>query len=236
MREFIVENSFWDKFPDAKIGIIICKDLDNSNRESEYYEALLSDAILEAQKHIKNPEFSDNEVIKLWREAFRKFKSKKGARSSIESLLKRVQNGTGIRNINPLVDIYNSISLRYGLPCGGEDIETFAGDVKLKEAKGNESFVPVGAEESDHPYRGEIIYSDDEGAICRCLNWRESQRTMLTEHTKKAFMCMESISIEHEIILEEALNELSELIEIKLGAKTEIFILNKNNFKIQFEV
>lgn len=236
MSQFIIEQAFWDKFPDARIGIIICTNLDNSNGESEYYEALLSDAIVEAQKHIKDPEFSNNEVIKLWREAFRKFKSKKSARSSIEALLKRVQNGTGVRNINPLVDIYNSISLRYGLPCGGEDIETFAGEIRLTEATGYETFVPVGAEESDPPYQGEIIYSDDDGAICRCLNWRESQRTMLTENTKKAFMCMESISIEHEMILEEALNELSKLIKVNLGANTEIFILNKDNFKIEFEV
>jgi DNA/RNA-binding domain of Phe-tRNA-synthetase-like protein len=87
---------------------------------------------------LQNSEFSSNEVIKVWREAFQKFKIKKGVRSSIEALLKRVHNGNHIGTINPLVDIYNSISLKYALPCGGEDIDTFAGNVKLTKALGSE--------------------------------------------------------------------------------------------------
>jgi DNA/RNA-binding domain of Phe-tRNA-synthetase-like protein len=82
-------------------------------------------------------------VIAVWREAFRKFKTRKGARASIEALLKRVQNGGRIGNINPLVDIYNSISLKYGLPCGGEDMDTFSGDLRLTTADGSEPFVPL---------------------------------------------------------------------------------------------
>jgi len=70
----------------------------------------------EALKYLQNEEFSNNEVIKIWRESFQKFKTKKGARSSIEALLKRIDKGNHIGNINPLVDIYNSISLRYALP------------------------------------------------------------------------------------------------------------------------
>lgn len=236
MTRFIVDNIFWEKFPNAKVGVVICKNIDNLKKTEEYYQNLLLSAMKESQKHIENPDFSKNEVIKIWREAFREFKTKKGARSSIEALLKRVQNGNNINTINPLVDIYNSISLKYAVPCGGEDIETFVGDVRLTAATGNETFVPVGAEESDPPYQGEIIYKDDAGAICRCLNWRESKRTMLTENTKNALMCMESINEESGEILKEALNELSKLIEVNLGAKTEIFILNKDNFKIEFEV
>ncbi|HCD72205.1 MAG TPA: hypothetical protein DEQ04_06605 [Thermovirga lienii] len=40
-------------------------------------------------------------------------------------MLKRISKGEHIGTINPLVDIYNSISLRYALPCGGEDIDKF---------------------------------------------------------------------------------------------------------------
>lgn len=114
-------------------------------------------------------------------------------------------------------------------------METLVGDVRLTEAMGTEMFIPIGSKESDPPYQGEIIYKDDVGAICRCLNCRESKRTMLKEHTKKAFMCMESISTEHEMILEEALNELSKLIEVNLGAKTKIAILDKHNPTIELE-
>jgi DNA/RNA-binding domain of Phe-tRNA-synthetase-like protein len=87
MKRFTVEDDFWSLFPDAKIGIVICKNIDNTLGEQETYEAMLGDAEKEALKYLQEPEFSDNEVIKVWREAFQKFKTKKGARSSIEALV-----------------------------------------------------------------------------------------------------------------------------------------------------
>ena len=69
----------------------------------------------------------------MWREAYQQFKTKKGVRSSIEALLKRIEQGKGVGSINPLVDIYNAANLTHGLPCGAEDIDTFAGSLKLLE-------------------------------------------------------------------------------------------------------
>jgi DNA/RNA-binding domain of Phe-tRNA-synthetase-like protein len=51
------------------------------------------------------------------------------------------------------------------LPCGGEDIDTFAGDIKLTTAAGNENFITLGNDKSEPPYDGEIVYKDNEGAI-----------------------------------------------------------------------
>ncbi len=101
--------------------------------------------------------------------------------------MKRVKSGKSIGTINPLVDIYNAMSLKYALPHGGEDIDTFVGDVRLTKAVGDEDFVTLGSDKSAPPFEGEIIYKDNAGAICRCWNWRESVRTMLTEETTNAF-------------------------------------------------
>lgn len=168
MKKFIIEDDFLGVFPNAKIGVVICHGIDNSIKDKEQYEEMILKAEKEALKYLQNAEFSKNSVIKVWREAFQKFKTKKGARSSIEALLKRVHNGNHIGTINPLVDIYNSISLRYALPCGGEDIDKFVGDIRLTKAVGNEEFIPLGTEENSPPYEGEIVYKDDKGAICRC--------------------------------------------------------------------
>jgi DNA/RNA-binding domain of Phe-tRNA-synthetase-like protein len=138
-----------------------------------------------------------------------------------------VHNGNHIGSINPLVDIYNSISLSYGFPCGGEDIDKFTGDVRLTKAKGNEEFIALGSDENNSPYEGEIVYKDDEGAICRCFNWRESVRTMLTENTKNAFLCIELIDESRNEEFEKALNELSDLVNKNLGGKSKIQILDK---------
>lgn len=232
MKKFIIEEDFWELFPKAKIGIVVFKGIDNTVKNVKQYEELILKNQKEALKYLSNDNFSSNEVIKVWRDAFKKFKTKKGARSSIEALMKRVDKGSSIGTINPLVDIYNSISLKYALPCGGEDIDTFAGDLRLTKAEGEENFITLGSEKSAPPYEGEIIYKDDKGAVCRCWNWREAVRTMLTEDTKNAFLCIESVDENRSDDLDKALNELAELAEKNLGGTYSISILDINNKEI----
>ena len=229
MKKFIIEDDFWELFPNAKIGIITCNGIDNTIKDENQYKDMISQGEKEALNHLPNEEFSSNEVIKVWRDAFKEFKTKKGARSSIEALLKRVSTGKGLGTINPLVDIYNSISLKYAMPCGGEDMDKFIGDIRLTKATGDESFITLGSDKSEPPYEGEIVYKDDEGAICRCWNWRESVRTMLTEDTKNAFLCIELVDENREKEFENALKELSQLVEKNLGGKSEVSILHINN-------
>ena len=196
MRKFIIEEPFFEIFPQARIGVLICRGIDNRVQDEAVYEAEYGAYLREAEKsslqYTSDPEFTSNPVIRAWRDAFYKFKTKKGARCSIEALLKRVAKGGQIGNVNPLVDLYNGVSLKYGVPVGGEDVDKFVGDVRLTVADGSEEFVTLGSDKSEPPYPGEIVYKDDAGAVCRCFNWRESVRTMLTDDTTNAFMCIET--------------------------------------------
>lgn len=232
MKKFVVEDKFWDVFPKAKIGVVISLGIDNHKKEIEKYEEMIMAAEKEAMKHIQGAEFSENKVIKVWREAFQKFKTKKGARSSIEALLKRVHNGNHIGSINPLVDIYNAISLKYGLPCGGEDIDTFVGDIRLTRAVGDEEFIPLGSDENAPPYEGEIIYKDDAGAICRCWNWREAVRTALTKSTTNAFLCLELVDENRYEEFEQALKELEEMVSANIGGTSTIYVLDADHREV----
>ncbi|EKQ54390.1 MULTISPECIES: B3/4 domain-containing protein [unclassified Clostridium] len=235
MKNFVVEDDFWSLFPNARIGVVICNGIDNSIKDEKKYKETLLEAEKEALKYLQNAEFSSNEVIKVWRETFQKFKTKKGARSSIEALLKRVHNGNNLGTINSIVDIYNSISLRYALPCGGEDIDTFAGDIRLTKAVGNENFITLGTDKGEPPYEGEIVYKDNEGAICRCWNWRESVRTMLTENTKNAFLCIELVDEKRLEEFENALKDLAKTVQDNLGGTCKISILDINNNEVTIE-
>jgi len=227
--KFIVEDEFWSVFPNARIGAVVCRGIDNTAKDTGKYEEMLRRSEQDAHRFFEKEEFSSNPVIAVWREAFKQFKTKKGARASIEALLKRVQNGNQIGTINPLVDIYNSISLRYGLPCGGEDIDQFSGDLRLTKADGTEQFVPLGEEENSPPYEGEIVYKDDAGAVCRCWNWREALRTILTEDTVNAFLCIELTDESRLGALETALQDLSAVISEDLGGEIRMQVLDKDH-------
>ena len=229
MKKFILEQPYLDIFPESKIGILVCIGIDNHIVDENKYVDYLQEAQREALKHIANPEFTENTVIRTWRDAFQKFKTKKGARCSIEAMLKRISKGNSIGTINPLVDIYNGISLKYGVPVGGEDIDKFDGDNRLTIAEGGEEFITYGSDKSEPPYEGEVVYKDNAGAICRCFNWRESVRTMLSEETTNAFMCIETVAGEKDDVLDAALDELKTLIETELGGKVTKHILSKEN-------
>lgn len=233
MKSFVIEEPFWEIFSDARIGIVLCRGIDNTSTDTKVFDAMLRDAEMQSLKFVENDVLSENPVIREWREAYQKFKTKKGARSSIEALLGRVKKGNVLGTINPLVDIYNSISLRFGLPCGGEDMDTFAGMVRLTKATGTEDFVTLGTDENSPPYEGEVVYKDDLGAICRCWNWRESVRTMLTEKTRNAFLCLELVDGARLAVLKEALAELSRLVQTHCGGSCTTHILDTNHRELE---
>lgn len=227
MSKFIVKPDFWAVFPHASIAVVLAKGVDNASACPEA-EALLEGAHREAGKYLGAAAFAENPAVAVWREAYRQFKTKKGARCSIEALLKRVENGRGVGPINPLVDIYNAVSLTWGLPCGGEDLDTFQGDLLLCTADGTEPFRALGDEEDEPPFPGEIVYKDDAGAVCRCWNWRDGQRTMLTENTKNAFLILECVDPVRTEDLKAAAAMLAEKVQTLCGGTASVHILSKD--------
>lgn len=240
MKKFITDESFWNLFPEAEIGVVVLNDIDNSEDVYESKEVIRDDlarANEEAVKWITATPLSKNEVIKVWRDAYQKFKKKKGNRASIEALLARVDKGNYVGGINPLVDVYNAISLSYGLPVGGEDIDSFAGDLRLTiTEEGGDEFMALGDEENNPTLPGELCYLDDIGAVCRCWNWRDGKRTMLTNDTKNAFMIIESVDPNRHDELVKALDLLEEKAKEYLGAEVLTkSILNSENREVVIE-
>lgn len=230
MSTFVVDNSFWEIFPEASVGVLVLDNLDNTKESSENVIKLLENANEEAKKHLTEAQLSQNPVISVWREAYQKFKTKKGVRSSIEALLKRVEKGNAVGTINPLVDIYNSISLKYGMPCGAEDIDTFEGNLILGVTEGGDEFYALGDEENSPTLAGEVCYRDDKGAVCRCFNWRDGKRTMITENTKKAFVVIEAVNSDRDEDIAKALEEIALYAGEELGAqKVRLELLKKDN-------
>ena len=223
MKQFIAEDSFWNLFPQAVIGVVVAEGMKPASEvpqeDADEIARLLDRANIGAERHLTSDTISENAPVKAWREAYRAFKTKKGARCSIENLLKRVLKGKPVGSITPAVDIYNAVSLTYALPVGGEDIDAFEGDLRLGLTEGGDAFLPLGENESDDPtLPGELCYRDDAGAVCRCWNWRDGVRTALTDDSKNAFLIIECVEPERAADCEAAINKLAELVERYLGA------------------
>lgn len=224
MKKFIAEPSFWELFPGAAIGVLAVTGINEaaqlSPEQAAEVEALLKDANAAALGHLEEGvALSQNRPVAVWREAYQKFPTKKGARCSIEALLKRVSKGEPVGSIAPTVDITNAVSLKYALPIGAEDMDAFAGDLRLGVMAGGEDFLPIGADEPDPPRPGELAYYDGAGVVCRCWNWRDGQRTAIQDATTNEFIAMECVDPARLGELRAALDELAGLLEKYVGAR-----------------
>ena len=223
-----ITDAVLDEYPDFLLGIVLAHEIDNSRDHDAITEQLRA-AEAALPSIIGDTPVIQHPYIATWRDAYRKFGAKpKDYPSSVENLARRVLNGVQFPHINNLVSLYNTISLRYLLPVGGEDLDKIVGDVLLKRAGDDEpAIVLLGEKEARPPHPGEIIYADEVGAICRRWNWKEAERTKLTRETRHACLIIEALPPVPREVVETAIGELAELVKHDCGGMVTTALLDK---------
>lgn len=228
--KFEIKKEVFDNFNGLTIGMVLAKAIDNKGESSEINTFLRSaeSSLIEEFSQLEFP--SRHPHIISWRDAYRKFGSDPHKyRCSSEALARQVLKGNQIRHINKLVDLYNYISLKYILTVGGEDLDKVKGDLILGFAEGNEPFIRLGGMENEPPLPGEVVYKDNEGVLCRRWNWREGERTKLTEGTENAVIVIECLPPIKREIVEETTEELAGLIQKYCEGEVSFEILDDKN-------
>lgn len=134
--------------------------------------------------------------LAAWADTFRKFGAKpQRTPCSAEALRKRVLRDGSLPSLDPIVDLYNAISLEYAIPVGGENIEAYVGSPRLVVADGTEPFdtLKEGVPAVEYPDAGEVVWRDDKGVTCRRWNWRQGVRTRLDADAKCMWFILESL-------------------------------------------
>ncbi|WP_433497787.1 B3/B4 domain-containing protein [Sphaerimonospora sp. CA-214678] len=157
----------------------------------------------------------DHEKIEAWRAAYRAFGAKpQRTRPSVDALIRRMP----LPEINLVVDAYNAVSVRHGLPIGGEDLRRYQGTARLVRAAGDEPSDEVLGD----PHIGEVVWRDDASVTCRRWNWRQGVRTRITEETADALFLLERLEPLSLHELSAAGDELAALLaEIAPGVRVE---------------
>jgi DNA/RNA-binding domain of Phe-tRNA-synthetase-like protein len=134
--------------------------------------------------------------LEAWDSAYRAFGTNPRRYPCSASALKlRVEVHGGLQRIHPVVDAYNAISVRFGVPIGGEDATAYRGAPRLVRALGGECFdtVHAGKSVTECVPAGEVIWRDDIGVTCRRWNWRQCVRTRVTAATRRAWFVLERL-------------------------------------------
>ena len=156
--------------------------------------------------------------LTAWDDVFKAFGAKpKRTPCSASALRKRVLKEGELPSLDPIVDIYNAISVRYAIPVGGENFAAYSGVPRLTIADGSEPFdtLKEGQPIVEYPDAGEVIWRDDIGVTCRRWNWRQGVRTRLDSQAKTMWFILESLpAMPYEALEaagEELINHLQQL-------------------------
>ena len=230
--KFIIDGQIFAKFPELNIGILAARGMNNKGAELE-----LKELIAEQQKNIRC-EFtaeilSQQPRIAAWRKAYSAFGAKpKKYKSSVESLYRMTLKGIDLRPINTIVDVYNYISLKHMVPAGGDDVSRVEGDILLTVAEGNETFRPLNSAETEVVKQGEVVYRDNVEVLCRRWNWRECDKTKMTESTTAVVLVIEGLPPVTNEDVQGILSDLHHLVETYCGGDMQRAILDADNREI----
>jgi lysyl-tRNA synthetase class 2 len=144
-----------------------------------------------------------------------------------------VLKGLDLRHINKIVDLYNYISLKCMIPAGGDDTAKVDGDIILKFAVGDEPFTALNSKEMETAKEGEVVYADSKEVLCRRWNWRECDKTKMTEKTKDVILVVEALPPVTREELEEVEEDLSRLTIKYCGGEIRTGILDEAKREIE---
>jgi DNA/RNA-binding domain of Phe-tRNA-synthetase-like protein len=182
--QFTTDQGLYRVFPGLKIGVLVC-DIDNTAYGTDKLEEIIED--IRARFPYEKPQ--NHPRIRVWREAFGRLGIPASKYySSIESLVRRVLKGGPFPRINPVVDIYNAMSLKYLVPMGGHAIAPLEGDIFLGFAEGTERFRPMDSSGWETVPKGEVVYKDGKEVLTRRWVWRQCDKDKVTAAATSVFV------------------------------------------------
>lgn len=224
--KFKIDENIFERFPGLNIGLVIIKGIENKGK-SEEIESLMREKEKEIRGKLSEETLSQDPKIDAWRKAYFSFGAKpKKYKCSVENLYRMILQNMEIRHINKVVDIYNYISVKHTIPVGGDDIDKIDGSIALRLAKGDEPFKELNSDEIKNPKEGEVVYTDDKEVLCRRWNWRECDKSKMTEETKNVALVVEGLPPFTKEEIENIVNELSSLVKKYCGGEASVHILN----------
>ena len=132
--------------------------------------------------------------------------------------------------INPLVNFYNSVSLRHVVPAGGFDLAQLSDTLELRFTREADTFRSLDSASAERVERGEVAYASDNEILTRHFVWKQSHKGLLAESTRSVFLVCEVLGKVEESaggLAQAVLEDLSEGLRRHFGAKPATFLVEE---------
>lgn len=188
-----VHSAVWSQLPGASISLAYAEGLNNRLDRPRLYKDIEAH-YADTRYNWPHENAQSDPHIAAWRATMRNSLqlSSQSYPSSLEALVRRVLKHGVPPSINPLVDFYNSVSVRHLVPVGGWDIDGLAdGTVFLRHTREHDTFRALGGSDRVTVNPGEVAYADTEEVITRHLVWRQSEKAKITPETTRILLVSE---------------------------------------------
>lgn len=232
--KFSVSKKVFDRFPNARFGALLITGVDNKKDVPEL-EKRLKEMVKNNAEKFQSEDLKTITQIKSWREVFTTLGLNRDFLPSHEALLRRVVSKKELPSINPLVNIYNIISLTHLIPIGGHDTKK-APVIRIDETTGKETFQTMNSDEVTPVEEGELAYICKDKVLTRHFVWRQSETSKTDEGTTDIFIPIDNAAGDMtEEQIEQIAKELKDLITTFLGGTATFGIVDKCNPEIELE-
>ncbi len=239
--KFTIDPKVFQRFPTVYVGVVVAYGLNLDMVDDEAVAVLLDNALDDLHHRFKSSDaLRADPGIKTWRDAFtalgynpNKFPS------SIEGLAGRALKGRMPR-VSPIVDVANSVALKYLLPIGAHDLSRTEGDLHLRPAKEGDFFTPLGNAETDNepeqPDADEFVYVDDSGEVrTRRWVWRQGNNAKIEEDTNAVFFPIDGWQEVNDDAVRAATAELATLVREVFDARVQTFHLDAEHNHVTWQ-
>ncbi len=220
-KTFSIDKTMAEKYPSLNIGIAIIKNVNIKKSDSKLKEEI--ELFLKTQESLTNETISSFSEVQTYRKLYKEmgldWHSK---RPSPEALLRRIALKKGLYEINTCVDAYNLIVMKNRVSVGAFDFDKLKLPTVLRFPKTGEKILLLGDKEPTLYKPTDLAYFDQEGGYNIYFNYRDAQRTAVTENTKDIILNIDGVyGITREQV-EKSLKDSIDIITKYCGGKVEL--------------
>jgi DNA/RNA-binding domain of Phe-tRNA-synthetase-like protein len=229
--KFSVAQEVFQALPQACFGVVVARNI-SMQGDFPAVRQRLAESVARVEAAFDGKNVKEAQQITPYRDAFLTLGMNPNKfQSSIEAMVSRVAKKKGLPNINPVVDLSNSVSLKYLVPLGAHDLDQADDDIEVRFSFGGEQFRPFGQADIEVLEPGELIYTVGQHVRTRRWIWRQSELGKITEQSKNIFFPIDGFTGLNDTQVKEARTELALLLQETFCCDVTIGFVNQKNME-----
>lgn len=232
-RRFRVDPGVLALFPGMRLVVALARGLDNARGcpgvDAHWTEAWNDAGALDVPNAQSHPR------VRAWREDFKAFGvSMKRFPISIEAMLRRALKGGEPFRINPLVDLYNTLSLRHVCPAGAFDLDALEADLQLRFTTDVDRFTALDAQAPVPVDAGEVAYASANTVLTRHFMWRQAREALIGPGSRNLFFVSEIPGVAGEVVARQMENDIKDGLAKHFSLDCETFVMDSSLTSIEW--